>query len=119
MATLLSYGANKLTTKFMGRAAISLLSPCVEEVLKTGSAVVFSVSVLTVHTVFGVFEALAEIKRSKKAAILAVITHIAFGTVTVTLLPLIGVLGGVAASVLLHMLWNSYIYDLVNLQRKD
>ena len=106
----------------MGGVANSLLSPITEELTKTLFAHFFAASALAVHTVFGVLEALTDARHSKRpvaAAVLAVVTHMVFGTVTVLVWRYFNILAGISASALLHMLWNSFVYDLVNSQRKD
>ncbi|MDP3487097.1 MAG: hypothetical protein Q8S19_04090 [Bacillota bacterium] len=122
LAASVAYVANRLGQKTLGRVAKALFSPFVEEMLKTLLALLFAASVLLVHTAFGIVEAITDVRHSRRpitTAALAVATHILFGAVTVLGRRYFSIYAGISASVLLHMLWNSYVYDLVNLQRKD
>ena len=106
----------------MGRVANSLFSPVIEELLKTLLSQLFAASILLVHTTFGIVEAITDARHSERpntVAALAVITHFMFGAVTVLGWRYFSIYAGISASLLLHMLWNSFVHDLVNLQRKD
>jgi len=122
LATFAAYVINKVSHNSKTRVVNSLFSPVIEELLKTLLAQLFAASILLVHTAFGIVEAIIDARRSKRpsaTAGLAVATHIMFGVVTVLGWRYFSICAGISASVLLHMLWNSFIYDLVNLQRKD
>lgn len=122
LAAFAAYLINRVGQKPLGSLGHSLLYPVIEELLKSVLALLFQASILLAHTVFGIVEAIVDARRSKRpslAAVLAVATHILFGAITVLGWHYFNIYAGISASVLLHMLWNSFIYDLVNLQRKD
>ena len=122
LAAFLAYVINRASHKPVGRLTGSLFTPIIEELLKTLLAQLFASSILLVHTGFGIVEAMTDRVHSKRptmAAGLAVTTHTLFGAVTVLGWNYYNIYVGISASVLLHMLWNSFVYDLVNLQRKD
>lgn len=106
--------------KSAGQITDSLLSPVFEEGLKTFLALSFSASITIVHLAFGVFEALLDYQHGnapKVAALLAILTHGIFGLVTVGVWQLANnIYGAVSASILIHMLWNTFVHDLVNSQ---
>jgi len=119
LAVVISFLINRAGQKYIGTVTNSVVSPVVEETLKTSFSIIVGASVLATHLGFGLLEAAIEGGRSRLAALLAVLTHVIFGAVTVVLGRYLGIYAGISASVLLHMLWNSYIYDLVSLQRKE
>ena len=122
LAAFAAYVINRVGQKILGHMANPLFSPIIEEMLKTLLALLFVASLLLVHTAFGIVEAITDARHSRRPSItagLAVATHVLFGAVTVLGWRYFSIYAGVSASVLLHMLWNSFVYDLVNLQRKD
>jgi hypothetical protein len=115
LAALFAYGLNRLMVARAGDRAVKLLIPLVEEGLKTGLALAFSVSVVTVHVGFGTYEAIYDIVANQGvgkgkrwfAALLACLGHGLFGWLTLFLLELR--LSSILAIVLVsavHGCWN-------------
>jgi hypothetical protein len=115
LAAFFAYMINRVMVSVSGDGAIKLLVPIVEEGLKTGLALAFTVSLPIVHMSFGIYEAIYDILanpgvgRSKRwlAAVLAFSGHSIFGWLTWVFLDL--GLASVFAIVLVgivHGCWN-------------
>ncbi len=112
----LALAANFLLRR-AGSRGITFFGPVLEEGIKTGSALLFNVSVPGTHILFGVLEAAGDYawggRRRVLAALCGVAAHTAFGLVTYYLmsagLPVyISVLGAVAA----HVAWNTAVLKI-------
>lgn len=93
---------------------IVTLSPALEETLKTLSAYYFAADILVTHLVFGLIEAVYDWvqTRGRMAALLSVIGHGLFGGVTVFTAQLAGIYVGLAAGIVVHLIWNTVMVML-------
>lgn len=122
MATLLAstaaYLLNRRLVNRWGSLGLIAVVPVLEELLKTGSSLLFSASLWWVHLGFGTLEALFDITQRPRplplvgyvAAGCSLIGHGAFAAVTlwgwsVTGTPLYGLLFGCGV----HLLWNVWV----------
>lgn len=116
LACALAYAANRVARR-MGRVSDALVVPLIEELLKSSIALLLGASIPLTHLVFGLVEGASELRRAqrgKTAALLGVASHLSFGLITVVLNQAFGtMIAGVAGAVLVHMVWNAYVYDLV------
>ncbi|MGI6038012.1 MAG: hypothetical protein ACOYD6_07270 [Limnochordia bacterium] len=109
-AALLAYGANRLVVGLWGQRAVALLVPAIEELAKTGLAVVMNQPLLGVHIIFGLLEAIYDARKGGQArwsaSLASIVGHGFFGLLTFSLargsLPL-----AIGAAWLVHALWNS------------
>lgn len=117
-AALLAAGCafiiNRWGIKRFGFAEIIWLGPVIEEVGKTGSAVIMGASILPVHMFFGICEAMFDLwvgaSRCHAAALASIIGHGLFGYLTIWGYAFFaswwkGLLPAIAA----HIFWNSYV----------
>lgn len=117
LAALGAWGINCLMVKRWGDAAVSVMVPVVEEVLKTLLAFSLTSSIFLSHLTFGIIEAIWDIKssvRGLKPGLIGIITHIAFGLITILVWQLTGFLSlAILASIIAHITWNSTIINKV------
>lgn len=122
LAAAVIFVANSIMRKKAGPMTEPLLIPVGEEVMKTLVAVALSSSVVVVHLTVGLIEAGWEIRHRTSAliaALLAILSHAFFGAVTAGIWRATNNgYAGVSAAVLLHMFWNSFVYDLVKSPKK-
>lgn len=123
LAAAASYYLNGKALALMGKAAISYGAPVIEELTKTGLAVLLSGDIFLSHIIFGAAEASCDIIKNRgrlsyAAGAAGLISHTAFGAITVcsgrflkSLLP------GIAAAVIIHMCWN-YAVTRINIKAK-
>ncbi|MDI3481211.1 MAG: hypothetical protein PWQ97_866 [Tepidanaerobacteraceae bacterium] len=122
LAAAVSYYLNGKALALMGENAVTYGAPVIEEVSKTGIAVLVSGDILFTHIIFGTAEALCDIiknrgRRSYTAGAAGLMSHAAFGAITVFFHSLLkSLLVGVAAAVTVHMFWN---YIVLNAHIKD
>lgn len=119
IAALSAYIVNTLSVRRSGLAALVVISPIVEELIKTTAAAVSKTSLWQVHLLFGVAEGIHDLltKGGWLAALLSIAAHTFFGFLT-----LWGTLwAGLAAGVLLasgaHLLWNAFIVGQITAAR--
>ena len=101
----------KLLNRF-GNKAVIYFGPAVEELAKTGLAVLLAVPIIINHLLFGITEAIWELMNSRRgvrAAFYAAATHLFYGLITAAVFQYIGVLPALAAAYLIHMLWNYWV----------
>ena len=117
----LSFLLNKLLLKYIGMKVIISYSPILEELSKTLCSYYFAADILATHMIFGMLEALYDwLKRENRergaiAALLSMIGHTLFGTVTIGIFNVSGsVLLGIAAASFVHLLWNVTLIRLAN-----
>lgn len=115
LAAISAWAINSFMVRRWGDAAISVLVPVAEEMLKTFLAVAFSTSILFTHITFGIIEAVWDIKaniRGLNPGIIALVTHGFFGLVTWAVLSLTGILAlAIMTSIVTHIIWNSIIIN--------
>lgn len=95
---------------------ILTLSPALEEILKTLSAYYFAADILVTHLVFGLIEAVYDWVQTRgqgvTAALLSVIGHGLFGGVTFFTAQSAGIYVGLAAGIVIHLIWNTVMVRL-------
>ncbi|ACV61165.1 hypothetical protein Dtox_0212 [Desulfofarcimen acetoxidans DSM 771] len=95
-----------------------LAAPVVEELSKTLIAINLGASILYTHLVFGLVEAVWDIRNSHKlgltAAWMSVGGHAVFGlSAQIIYMNQQKILYSVAAGLIIHLIWNRMIYRLV------
>ncbi|AEE95995.1 hypothetical protein [Mahella australiensis] len=106
---------NKCMLKLMGSDASIWTGPITEECMKTLPAFLLGLSVLSVHVCFGIVEAMYEVwqshsRQAAMAGVLAIVTHAAFGVITVWIYRFSGeIILALISAALLHMAWNRAI----------
>jgi len=117
----LSFLLNKLLLKYMGMKVIVSYSPILEELSKTLCPYYLGADILVTHMIFGVLEASYDwLKRENRergaiAALLSVIGHTLFGTVTIAMLTLSGsIFLGIFVASSAHMIWNVTLIKLAD-----
>lgn len=125
LAAALAFFANKLGQRVIGQAAAVYWAPPLEELAKTGLALLFRASLWGTHLVFGALEALVELsppqaspaqgrgaKRRLAPAIASLTGHLLFGLVTLWGWQWFGHWAvGLLAAVITHFLWNAIVLD--------
>ncbi|KAF1085832.1 hypothetical protein SPSYN_00561 [Sporotomaculum syntrophicum] len=112
LAGLLSAVLARCILGLVGQAGsmviIVLVAPVVEEVAKTGSALLLDTDIFLAHMVFGGAELVSDFlnRRSLWPGLVALVLHSILGIATAWLLGYVGVTIAVALVVLLHGLWN-------------
>lgn len=94
-----------------GQRAVIFIGPGVEELLKTGLALLLGAPILLSHLTFGLAEAgweVASYRRGTVAAVFALLSHGIYGWIT-EILAATGLLLALATSCALHMLWNHWV----------
>lgn len=88
-AAAVAYTINRFVLRRLGGRAIWLAIPVLEEMVKTGLALMAGAAVVSTHAIFGAVEAVYEVsgrRPSVTAAGLAVITHLLLGLLTAYLI---------------------------------
>lgn len=118
LAALGAWVINRLLVKRWGDAAVSVLVPVIEELLKTLLAFSLASSIFLSHFTFGIIEAIWDIKtnvRGLKPGLMGIITHIVFGFITILVFQLTGFLSlAILLSIIAHITWNSIIINKAN-----
>ncbi|MCG0275796.1 MAG: hypothetical protein L5655_06460 [Thermosediminibacteraceae bacterium] len=115
LSALLALVINTKLADYSKRQAITLGAPVIEEILKTGMAVLFGGSVILSHLCFGIAEAVYDVARKRDirsyfAGVTAVLSHALFGAAAVwTMEHLRSVVSGILVSFLLHISWNRWV----------
>jgi hypothetical protein len=121
LASTAAYLINRLVFERLGTWSLVTVVPLVEELLKTGLAVLLQASLWWVHVGFGALEASLDIRQRPRpapmvgylAAWCSVIGHGAFGAVTMWGWSSTGSwLWGYALGSGLHLLWNVWVVRL-------
>lgn len=110
----LSWLANGLAVGRVGRPWIVLFGPALEELLKSGIPLLLGVGILGAHVVFGVLEALRDLKGkwpgNLAAGVGSLTGHFVFGWLAATSYQVTGAfLPAVAVSLAAHVLWNATV----------
>jgi len=106
---------NKLVVKYWGWQGTVWVAPFVEEILKTGTALILHGDIVLSHGAFGAVEAVYDVntspQRGVSAALASFIGHLLFGFISQTGYFWRG--GSFAAAVLLgssvHVVWNLFV----------
>lgn len=119
LAALLAAGlaiAANMLLKRAGYIGLAYGGPVLEECIKTGSAIIFNVSVPGTHILFGIMEAVGDYAWGGKwkilSAISGMIAHTIFGLVTYFLMGVYPVFISVLAAITVHMVWNITVLKL-------
>ncbi len=116
-AALLAAGfawlANGLILPAAGNRGIALLTPLVEETVKTLTAVILGASILWTHVFFGSVEAILEVVRRGSPGLVpgwtALAAHSLFGLFTVWVYGKIGLAPALVLAYLIHAAWNGAV----------
>ena len=110
LAASLAYVFNSIIIRKIGLAVLTDLIPIIEELLKTYTAVLFNVSILYCHIIFGVVEALADYFAGERlAALLSIASHTAFGLIATYVYSHFGILWSLLATSIVHMIYNKFM----------
>lgn len=105
-----SFLLNRMLLKQIGFQTVITISPALEEMVKTLPAYYFSADILVTHFAFGLIEAVYDWLQTREriaAAVFSIIGHSLFGGVTVWAAHLTGIYVGLAAGIVIHLLWNT------------
>ncbi len=114
LAALMAYVLNRILLRVAGNRVIVLVVPFVEELAKTGSAVLLGSALIATHGLFGVVEAFHDVAISRKhgleAGMVSIAGHLVFGLITRSLvgIPVHWVYAALATG-MVHALWNSIV----------
>lgn len=105
---------NRWGIRKFGFAEVVWIGPVIEELGKTGIAIVVGAGVVAVHMFFGVLEAIFDIwtgtPHRYAAALISVAGHSAFGYMTIWGHASVSSWwGGVLVGIVAHVFWNSYV----------
>lgn len=118
LAGLIAWSVNILLIKKWNGAAVLVLIPILEEILKTSLAIFFTTSILFTHIIFGIIEGFYDLKTNIKGltpALFAILTHTLFGLITITIYSYFNSLSfGVMIAIICHIIWNSVIVKISN-----
>ncbi|WP_003540681.1 type II CAAX prenyl endopeptidase Rce1 family protein [Desulfotomaculum nigrificans] len=110
LASGASWVANGTVVPKTGSRGIAYLTPLLEETAKTLAAAALGAALLWTHVVFGLMEALLELRRrgvrGLPAGWSALAAHSLFGLITAWIYGRSGVLAALAAAYLAHAAWN-------------
>lgn len=124
VAAAVSWVGNRAAIKLMGTKAIAFLSPLLEELAKSGSAVILDSPMVLTHGVFGLIEALYDARhagiRGIEAGLISILGHLFYGYITYQVLHKHNsFLFGIFAGYLIHMLWNIAAMKFAVKERKS
>ncbi|NLZ54444.1 MAG: hypothetical protein GX892_15125 [Thermoanaerobacteraceae bacterium] len=120
VAALFSYYINSKALKSAGEKVIINLAPILEELFKTGFALVLKGKVLLSHVTFGVVEAAYDIwangiSTAYWAGFASIISHSVFGAISQYFIYRTdNNFLGIAIAALIHMAWNYTVINLKN-----
>jgi hypothetical protein len=114
LAAGVAFVINRGGIRRFGIAEVVWIGPIMEELGKTGIAVVFGASLVPVHAFFGLLEAMLDLwtgtAHRYAAAFISVVGHSAFGYITMWSYEFFSNWwGGVIAGIVAHVFWNSYV----------
>ncbi|HBS60783.1 MAG: hypothetical protein AAGU23_08310 [Bacillota bacterium] len=114
LATAGALVINRWGIKRFAFAEVVWIGPAIEELGKTGIALVLGAMVLPVHVCFGITEGMFDLRggtrQSGAAAVVSVLGHGIFGYITVWGHEIFASWwGGILPAVMAHMFWNSYV----------
>lgn len=123
LAAVVSWVGNRAALKVMGTKVIVISAPLLEELAKTGLAVLLNTSVTLTHGVFGLIEALYDSwgsgARGLKAGIVSLTGHLIFGYISQVVLDRYNTfLAATMSGYLVHMLWNIAVMKFIVTKRR-
>jgi hypothetical protein len=115
VSALIAYVFNRLLIKRQKEKSIVFIIPLVEECSKTLIAIMMGGSIIGVHVVFGIIEALYDLLHTKSknaatiAAVLSLISHSIFGIISNYIYIWTGWLSlGIIITTIIHSTWNYF-----------
>ncbi len=117
LASLIAWVLNRYLFLRVGEKSIILLTPIVEELLKSGLAITFGASLILTHILFGVIEAFLDYTNTGKitTACISLIWHAFLGAVTYLFFTLWGnIFIAIFIAMLIHFIWNKFVIVLAN-----
>lgn len=117
-AAAVAWFINRYLVSHGGDKAVIWLVPPLEEILKTGSALLIGAAIPLVHAVFGLLEAIHDYLASSRwgfwAGISSIVTHFLLGLGTVFFYRLLSSwFWAIFAAMLLHILWNLIMIGVI------
>lgn len=114
LATAGAFVINRWGINRFGFVGAVWIGPAIEELGKTGIALLLGAMVLPVHVCFGLSEGIFDLRggtrQSRAAAVASVVGHGAFGGITIWGHEIFASWGGgILLAVMAHMFWNSYV----------
>ncbi|PRX26496.1 hypothetical protein BX659_12087 [Orenia metallireducens] len=113
LASFLAFISNRYLVSRIGNQAIVYIIPILEESLKTVSCYIFGANLILVHLIFGIIEGIFDYFNNKIAALLAVLSHLLFAYITLTLWNLSNIVLAILITSLIHIGWNYLIGRLM------
>ncbi len=112
-AGVIAYFANTFLISRCGSRAVCYLTPAIEELLKSGLAVLFAGDIMASHVVFGAAEAVHDYAASPgsinmRAAIMSMVSHLVFGGVTFLVMRF-GFGPALCSAIAIHMVYNMFL----------
>lgn len=115
VSALIAYVFNRLLIKRQKEKSIVFVIPLVEEGSKTLIAILIGGSIIGVHVVFGIIEAIYDLVHTKNkkaapiAAILSIFSHSIFGIISYYIYHWTGWLAlGIIIATIIHSTWNYF-----------
>ncbi|OCL25751.1 hypothetical protein U472_15635 [Orenia metallireducens] len=109
LASFLAFIINRYLVSIIGNQAIIYIIPIIEEILKTTLFYIFGGNLILVHLIFGIIEGIFDYLNNKVAALLAVLSHLLFAYITLTIWNLSNIVLAILTASLIHMAWNYLI----------
>lgn len=117
VTALLAYIINTWIIRQQGLAAIAIVTPVIEETIKTMVAIGTGTPLILAHTLFGIIEGVHDLVTGGglSSTVLSISAHFLFGLVTFWALQWGGhILVALALAGGLHSLWNAVVVISVN-----
>lgn len=123
LAAVVSWVGNRAALKLIGTKGIIILAPLVEELAKSGAAIIAGSSMVLTHGMFGLIEGVYDAWDSGwsglSAGLLSFLGHIFYGLVTWQVWQKHGVFWlAVIAGYVVHTLWNALVMKFVVKKRR-
>lgn len=109
LAAFLAFIINRYLVYRLGNEAIIYIIPILEELLKTGFYYIFGGNLIIIHLIFGLIEGIFDYFNNKLAALLALISHLSFGYITLIIWKASNLALAILVTSLIHMSWNYLI----------
>ncbi len=123
LAAAVSWAFNRAALRWMGAKVIVVLVPLIEELAKSGAAVLSGSPVVATHGVFGLIEGVYDAWESGltglEAGVAGFLGHLFYGYVTYLVLQKHAVFwAAAAAGYTVHMLWNITVMKFIVRKRR-